>query len=44
MRFITGIQALSSIKSMFLVLGTSVVIWLLETSVYWWLCKRFLLA
>lgn len=40
-RFITGIEALSSIKSLLLVLGTSVVIWLLETSVYWVVMQAF---
>lgn len=40
-RFITGIEALSSLKSMLVVLGTSVVIWLLETSVYWVVMHAF---
>jgi uncharacterized membrane protein YbhN (UPF0104 family) len=40
-RFITGIEALSSIKSMLMVLGTSVIIWLLETSVYWVVMQAF---
>jgi len=40
-RFITGIGALRSVKSLMLVLGTSVVIWLLETSVYWVVMQAF---
>lgn len=40
-RFIDGIEALRSIKSMLLVLGTSVIIWLLETSVYWLVLQAF---
>ncbi len=40
-RFITGIETLSSLKSMVIVLGTSVVIWLLETSVYWVVMHAF---
>jgi hypothetical protein len=40
-RFITGIEALNSWKSLSIVLGTSVVIWLLETSVYWVVMRAF---
>ncbi len=41
LRFITGIEALNSWKSLSIVLGTSVVIWLLETSVYWVVMRAF---
>ncbi|MDK2982261.1 MAG: glycosyltransferase 2 family protein [Chloroflexota bacterium] len=41
LRFITGIEALNSWKSLGMVLGTSVVIWLLETSVYWVVMRAF---
>jgi uncharacterized protein (TIRG00374 family) len=41
LRFITGIEALNSWKSLAMVLGTSVVIWLLETSVYYVVMRAF---
>ena len=41
LRFITGIEALNSWKSLSIVLGTSVIIWLLETSVYWVVMRAF---
>lgn len=34
-RFFLGISALHSVRSLSMVLGSSLVIWLLETSVYW---------
>ena len=40
-RFFTGIAALSSFKNLAMVLGTSVIIWLLETSVYWVVMQAF---
>lgn len=41
LRFITGIEALNSWKSLGMVLGTSVIIWLLETSVYYVVMRAF---
>lgn len=41
MRFFTGIKSLNSLKNLLMVLGTSVVIWLLETSVYWVVMQAF---
>jgi uncharacterized protein (TIRG00374 family) len=41
LRFITGIEALNSWKSLTMVLATSVVIWLLETSVYYVVMRAF---
>jgi uncharacterized protein (TIRG00374 family) len=41
LRFTTGIEALNSWRSLAVVLGTSVVIWLLETSVYWVVMRAF---
>ena len=41
LRFFTGIESLNSIKNLSIVLGISVVIWLLETSVYWVVMQAF---
>jgi glycosyltransferase 2 family protein len=41
LRFFTGIKSLISIKNLSIVLGISVVIWLLETSVYWVVMQAF---
>jgi hypothetical protein len=41
LRFISGIEALNSWKSLAMVLGTSVIIWLLETSVYFVVMRAF---
>ena len=41
LRFITGIEALNSWKNLGMVLGTSVIIWLLETSVYYVVMRAF---
>jgi uncharacterized protein (TIRG00374 family) len=41
LRFFTGIEALSSWKSLAVVLGTSLIIWLLETGVYWVVMQAF---
>ena len=40
-RFFSGVTALSSFKNLVIVLGTSIVIWLLETSVYWVVMQAF---
>lgn len=41
MRFFSGIESLKSIKNLGIVLGISVIIWLLETSVYWVVMQAF---
>jgi uncharacterized protein (TIRG00374 family) len=40
-RFFAGIKSLNSIGNLVKVLGTSVIIWLLETSVYWSVMQAF---
>ena len=40
-RFFLGIESLRSARDLFMVLSTSLVIWLLETSVYWVVMQAF---
>lgn len=41
LRFFTGVKSLSSFNNLLMVLGTSIIIWLLETSVYWIVMQAF---
>ncbi len=41
LRFLTGLESLRSPKDAFLILLTSIVVWLLETGKYWFLMHAF---